>query len=137
MISSIFSNLLACPSFRGFPSPAARAGFFTMDESSFHNQNPIPVGFLQTNKHGERLFSPFANKQVTKGIVKTCKCGCPESDHDRRWDVESALFRDYYPCRSCECDSFEIDEITRQKISALAIEQWQRLLQQNKKNGVA
>ena len=67
----------------------------------------------------------------TGPIVKICLCGDKESDHDRRWDVASVLFSSYYPCKSCQCDSFSIDEETRKKISKSANEQWQRLRNQN------
>ena len=72
----------------------------------------------------------------TEPIVKICLCRHKESDHDRKWDVDSVLFSSYYPCKNCDCDSFTIDEVTRKKISISANEQWQRLLKNEHKKRI-
>ena len=59
-----------------------------------------------------------------------CRCSHAQRDHDRRLDIN--ILRDdyYYPCKDCDCDSFEIDEVTRKKIAVITNAQWQRLRDQ-------
>ena len=60
-----------------------------------------------------------------------CRCSHAQRDHDRRLDIN--ILRDdyYYPCKECDCDSFEIDEETRKKIAVITNAQWQLLRVQN------
>lgn len=96
---------------------------------------------VQSNKRN--LVSPEAGEiriekvapSKSETIVKVCLCRHTESEHDRKWDI-NILFSDYYPCKSCQCDSFSIDETTRKRLSILSMQQWLRLTEQNKRSTV-
>ena len=62
-----------------------------------------------------------------------CICGHSQSSHDRRLDLNVFNETYYYPCKTCDCDMFLIDEEARKKISEISNQQWQRLREQNER----